>query len=266
MTPKAFAFDPDPEFSDDDPRFARAFAHAHTPVLSIHIHLQEARAPLLQENRSVLDELAASDDRPRVQSMQATVTMTASMPAGFGQYMPGAFGYPMSAGFGCLIHTSEELLFQKPSAAYEEAYREIEEIVDEEEGDDPNKGDSSQALTPVPDSEQNLPNNLTNSTQGLSTFNQSELVPTVVREERGLKTNNENTPVETSKKTKSRRKFPDIVTEEVQRALKGMGLCPQGYAWSRAHIGKFGRHVCEGGCHFAYDGELNGYMDDNGYL
>lgn len=152
-----------------------------------------------------------------------------------------------------MIHTSEELLVQKPSAAYE-ACREIEEI----QGDDSNKGDPS--------------NDLTNSTQGLSTSNQSSLphssnqVPTVVREEKGLKTNSETTAVETSKKTKSRWKFPDFVIEEVQRALRGMGLCPQAYAWSRAHIEKFGRNVCEGGCHFAYDGELNGYMDDNGYL
>lgn len=71
MTPKAFPFDPELEFSNDGPRFARAFAHAHAPVLSIHIHLQKAPTPHLQKDHSIIDELTDSDDtfQPRARSM-----------------------------------------------------------------------------------------------------------------------------------------------------------------------------------------------------
>ena len=67
--------------------------------------------------------------------------------------MPREFGYPMSAGFGFPIHTSEDILFQKPSAAYEEAYR---EIADETEEEDPNKTDQPQDPTPLPESPRKL--------------------------------------------------------------------------------------------------------------
>jgi hypothetical protein len=44
-----------------------------------------------------------------------------------------------------------------------------------------------------------------------------------------------------------------------------MGLCLQGYAWSRGFVGDYGRRVCEGGCRYVYDQDLNEYMDLKGY-
>ena len=42
-----------------------------------------------------------------------------------------------------------------------------------------------------------------------------------------------------------------------------MDCCPQGHARSRAYVGSYGYHVCEGGCHFVYDRDLNAYMGSN---
>jgi hypothetical protein len=186
--------------------------------------------------------------------------MTTSTSPAFGLNMPGALGYPISTGFGCAIHTVEDLLFQKPSAAYEEAYKQIEEIIEEGEEEDPNKEGANTAPTPVPNSEQDPAETgatrVQNNTESImSEPPQSTNELSVVAKE----------AEKSVRKPRSRRKFPEIVTEELQRALHDMGYCPQGFRWSRNVIGNFGRHVCEGGCHFVYDKDLNAFMDENGY-
>ena len=273
MTPKAPPFDPEPEFSDDDPRFARALAHAHAPVLSIHIQLGQAPTPHLRDNRSIIDELTASDDtvQPRTRAIQATITLTGSMGGGFRPHMPSAFGYSMSAGFGLPIHASEDLIFEKPSDAYEKAYREIEEIVDDGEEERPDGTNQPEVPTPLIGPEQNLPENSANDTgneritSDEAQFRSPSQAPTAVDKATEQKTKSAKTAADTAKKTKARRKFAEQVNEITQLVLKNMGHCPQGYAWSRVFVGDYGRHVCEGGCHFVYDQDLNEYMDSKGY-
>lgn len=56
--------------------------------------------------------------------------------------------------------------------------------------------------------------------------------------------------------------FREVPSESTKRALRNMGVCPQGFEW-RWIDGI--RHRCAGGCHFVYDPELRDYMDANGY-
>lgn len=201
--------------------------------------------------------------------MHATITLTTSTFAGFDHHMPARFGHSMLGGFDGPMHTSDELIFQKPSAAYVQAYREIEEIIDEEEeSGDPNKAGSTQDPSAPPVVETTVLDGLAKNSSEKAQIQSSNQSAVGLGAGVGSKAQVENIKAvtSTSNKTKTRRKFGDIVTEQTQRALKDMGVCPQGFAWTRSWITKsYGRHICEGGCHWAYDGALNDFMDSHGY-
>jgi hypothetical protein len=264
MTPKAFPFDPEPELSNDDLRFARAFAFADVPILSIRVHtvVQEAQPRLLQAHRSVLDEFSTPEDirATRPQAIQTTIYLTTSM--------SGLLGYPMSSGLGYpSIHASDDLLFQRPSAAYEQAYREIEELDDESDHDASNALSQNEPPSLDPELDHNTHGNLTIATQDPSVSYENELprdldqLSRVIEQEIAPETTPEKSITKTSRKDQFRRQFGEVLSEETKRALKDMNCCSQGFAWKR----DLGRHVCAGGTHYMYDKDLRNYMDSNGY-
>ena len=241
------------EFSDDDPRFARAFAHEQMPMMEIRIEQAFAmpqQAALPYNEAEMFDDTLELEQPSRFQLPVISASIVLA---------PGLMAPSFSA-----VHAADTLQYFKPPQEMDHIYRRIEEVDDE--SDDEHQ-DSSPAQVPA---------TADLHTSGAQKQDYDDAAPSKASDTAAI------TVTETAQISESidaqdqkeidemdrqeRRRYRDMlrekypfeerVSERTQRALRDLGYCPQGYVWKR----DLGRHICAGGCHFGYDFDVRDHM------
>ena len=254
------------DYSDDDCRFARAFAHEQMPMIEIRIaqplpmltHVDHAHDVLHDEVDLFEDPTGAEQpSRHRPPPMFGTTILLTT----------GLMAPPFPA-----MHASGGLNFPNPLHDTAHAFRQIEELDDSSDDEDqapaPAQVPAASGLSAISIEEQKLDN--TSTAKGLentlAASRQSEKASESAEEDEFAKGSLKNTQdMDRDQKRRYRNMLKDKypfgqeVSVRTLHALKSLGLCPQGYVWRR----DAGRHICEGGCHYGYDFDVRDYMYRN---
>lgn len=238
------------EYSDDDPRFARAFAYEQMPMIEITI--QQTRACAMPSQRAIsYDEGDLFDNtlelEPPSRFRQPIVSATILL-------RPGLIG-PLSSG----IHAADTLEYYKLQKEVDRMYPRIELLEEESEDEEENSNPASTPPTVAPPTGDAAPKETIDTNASVKQPAQVPASSDTQFQKASLKA---TTDMDREEKRRYRDMlahkypFPDVVEERTLDALRDLGYCPQGYAWKR----DLGRHICEGGCHFGYDFEVRDYM------
>ena len=248
---------PEIEYSDDDPRFARAFAYEQMPMMEIRIEQAvaiPAQASLPYDEADMFEDTLGIEQPSRAQLPVIGATIV---------FNPGsmASSFPM-------VHTAEALQYFKPPQEIGHIDHRIEELDDESDDEHQDSGPAKSSATSDLASNTVFKQDI-DAAPSTPAASGGVVVPTAVKisestkdtqfQKASLKDKNAMDRQERQRyrnMLKEKYPFDELVSERTQRALDDLGYCPQGYAWKR----DLGRHICEGGCHFGYDFDVRDHM------
>lgn len=263
MKPRAhFHPQPDFEYSNDDTRFARAFAYDQIPIIEIQIQRAAAIPPPAAISHWN-DKMLFQEDTPEIepasdfhQHIGPTIVLTRGLLAP--SFSPGQ-----------AVDMSQ---YSKPPHEFDHIQQRIEEIEEESENEsevehqesDPAQSSAAADLQTPNTHKQDSKIPSPTTAPGLEGIAVTETAKQSQDKRQSLKKIGDMTEKERRsyrEMLKERYPFGEVVSEKTRQALNDLGLCPQGYVWRRDH----GRHVCEGGCHFGYDFGVRDYMFRNSF-
>ncbi|KAF1833156.1 P-loop containing nucleoside triphosphate hydrolase protein [Decorospora gaudefroyi] len=256
---------PEIEYSNDDPRFARAFAYEQMPIIGIRIEQATAIPPpiaLSHWNADLFEDATEMESLSTFQQPHigapALLTHSLMLPTLLSMHQAGISQYFKPQEFDHMQQRIEEV----ENGSESESEQEDSDPVQSSATADPQTADPQ-----TPDAhEQNpktSPPTTTSGHEGIAVketakISQSERLSSKKASNMDDKLNERRSYRDM---LKDKYPFGDVISERTQQALRDLGLCPQGYAWRRDH----GRHMCEGGCHYGYDFGVRDYMFRNGY-
>lgn len=248
---------PEIEYSDDDPRFARAFAYEQMPMMEIRIEQAvaiPAQASLPYDEADMFEDTLGIEQPSRSQLPVIGATIT---------FNPGlmASSFPM-------VHTAEALQYFKPPPEMGHIHDRIEELDDESDDEHQDSGPAKLPATSDLGFKAVSKQDIDAAPSTSESVSEGVVAPTAVKileskeaefQKASLKEKNAMDRQERRRyrdMLKEKYPFDELVSERTQRALDDLGYCPQGYAWKR----DYGRHICEGGCHYGYDFDVRDHM------
>lgn len=248
---------PEPEYSDDDPRFARAFDYEQTPEVQIEIQ----KAIMLPQLPSVSHE-----DEPEILnealntelSLHATVQVLARTVI-FGSRLPWS-NFPKVHGTELRsMSASDCFRFDRVQDCTQ---HQIGEFVNDDDSDGDQPSDSVPSQTSAIASSALVDTNMQEPQSHallIAAFDNDGESVEQVSPQASLKRVDEMSIEEKRRyrdMLKHRYPFEEAVSLKTEQALRKLGCCPHGFAWKRDS----GRHICEGGTHYGYDFDVRDHM------